>query len=174
MSVPISRLGDEAGWTTNHYYSKHESQRLEIWRHQWKMRLDLDDNRRRRDAEERKRLEHERAKRDREQQRDLEDRRRRDKLVFEQLPRIKAEDKRTLREGYRKELERTIQDTTTAKENEDIAQRTQWTRDMAKIRKQRRERREEDRAAWRKEEAQRERDSYTDSYYLVHANLIDD
>lgn len=40
--VPASRLGEEVGWTTVYYYSAHEEDRRDIWRHQWRQRLKID------------------------------------------------------------------------------------------------------------------------------------
>lgn len=40
--VPVSRLGEEVGWTTVWYYSAHEEERRDVWRHQWRARMKLD------------------------------------------------------------------------------------------------------------------------------------
>eukprot|EP01125_Pyxidicula_operculata_P010333 TRINITY_DN3407_c0_g1_i2.p1 TRINITY_DN3407_c0_g1~~TRINITY_DN3407_c0_g1_i2.p1 ORF type:complete len:138 (+),score=10.09 TRINITY_DN3407_c0_g1_i2:9-422(+) len=44
MSTPVKRLGEESGWTTVFYYSKHTPERREIWRDQWKKRADIYDS----------------------------------------------------------------------------------------------------------------------------------
>jgi len=40
--VPKSRLGEEIGWTTVYYYSKHDEYRRDIWRDQWRSRMNID------------------------------------------------------------------------------------------------------------------------------------
>lgn len=57
MSCPVERMGPEIGWTTLHYYSKHDEVRRDIWRDQWKKRQQLEDNSQDRYETERRRIE---------------------------------------------------------------------------------------------------------------------
>jgi len=102
---------------------------------------------------------------------DIDDRLARDKLVFSTLPEIKREDKREAKKLYRKELEQAMTDKAKEREQEDVKFRLKWTDDMAKVRKERREARQEERAGVLGKEVKK--DDSEDSYYLVHRNEDD-
>lgn len=63
MAFPVERMGPEIGWTTLHYYSKHDEVRRDIWRDQWKKRQNLEDMSEDRYETERRRIEAERQER---------------------------------------------------------------------------------------------------------------
>lgn len=83
MTFPVERMGPEIGWTTLHYYSKHDEVRRDIWRDQWKSRQKLEDNDEARYTAERRRIEGERQKRSEQLWHDRKEWEEREKRVFQ-------------------------------------------------------------------------------------------
>jgi len=151
-----------------HYHSKHQPHRREIWRYQWDKRFELDDNQKDLHQNNRERVQREREDRRYQHREDIDDKLARDKLVFSTLPEQKREDKHEAKKMYRKELEQTMADTAKEREHADVNFRLKWTQDMAKVRKDRREARQEERGRVLGKDDKK--DGSEDSYYLVHRN----
>jgi len=43
-SVPVTRMGEEIGWTTLYYHSRYTDDRRDIWRSQWRSRMKIDND----------------------------------------------------------------------------------------------------------------------------------
>jgi len=167
-TVPISRLGEEAGWTTVHYHSKYQPHRREIWRYQWDKRFELDDNKAKLFEKDRDKVRQERRLRDQKQQEDLDTRNRRDKFKFSTVPEQHREDRQQSRKTYRKAMQNVLQDNESSRESEALEKKIKWTQDMAKIRQDRRRGREQQREQVL---GKPKKEEEIDSYYLAHADV---
>eukprot|EP01124_Arcella_intermedia_P019561 TRINITY_DN26881_c0_g1_i1.p1 TRINITY_DN26881_c0_g1~~TRINITY_DN26881_c0_g1_i1.p1 ORF type:complete len:169 (-),score=49.85 TRINITY_DN26881_c0_g1_i1:125-631(-) len=138
MSVPINKLGEEIGFTTVFYYSKHTPERREEWRHQWKKRADLDINSAKRYQSDREYIENRRNE-ERKHRLEYNDHLIQKEKLELQLHKEKMERKEAKKKIYEKEKQRWD----APEEKDKVGEALRWTSASAEMRKQRREQRKQ-------------------------------
>jgi len=141
--VPSSRLGEEIGWTTVFYYSRHEEDRRDIWRHQWRSRMKIDKGKHDRYLDDQHRIRLDREHRAGDQQYEMWKRNDEQKWRSE-LPALRRERHQNHADVYNTELEvvktERIEDEREEKEKAKVA----FLHLQADLRAQRRARREDE------------------------------